>query len=599
MSAGPSHEVTLQRFKLLHLVQQVAKEDVAELVRTVGIEALTYRGTGVRSVGMDGAHGNPTAARDAFVEHREHSRHVFRDFGPRPLSQPKAPRRQAGYDIPIPPRPSTAAPWKDSDRTRYVHTETAGDRDLPRHRQHVEVDNERADGRHLVRSPVRSRPEHRQQPSVALNPRTQVTEDDDDEVHYCDAPQQPNRQAQEGQNASHHFPTRAPQASGSQPHHNHPAAARVHFSMNNDAISGTPAAVSSQQILSASDRSPSPTSVPKDIIALAAQMLARSSSRSSRRTSTQVTPTKLPRRHDGDVEGNSAPEIVKQRVGAYNDAAVDARVHLVTTATNTPPPKRATTADTQTIGDAMPPILDLGQRERNSAGQQTQQTQVPPPAAHNEGSRSVALSLRSTEPVAPPSADGGDKQWLFEALSVLDNVVDEQEQMDARWRRVEMGGQIVTRHGDDFTAATRSPSQHQLHTVDNDTLAMLTLGRTARAVDTMIENASRVEQARLSNTNDDDPNRSSSSRRHTSQRTTRERQPLPPGVVSRLLEFRNDEIQCVRHNERLWNTSHVSQYTFADRLTSSLLSDLLDEVLDEVSTAMDDYVEGLAEHELQ
>eukprot|EP00796_Vickermania_ingenoplastis_P004093 gene4093-2940_t len=79
----------------------------------------------------------------------------------------------------------------------------------------------------------------------------------------------------------------------------------------------------------------------------------------------------------------------------------------------------------------------------------------------------------------------------------------------------------------------------------------------------------------------------------------RQRGEMPAAMRNRLLSARKEAFEYIAFNERQWNTSTVSQFTFAQRLTLVLAEDSFNEVLEEVLTIMDDYVEGLADHELQ
>jgi hypothetical protein len=74
---------------------------------------------------------------------------------------------------------------------------------------------------------------------------------------------------------------------------------------------------------------------------------------------------------------------------------------------------------------------------------------------------------------------------------------------------------------------------------------------------------------------------------------------VPGHVVERILRSRADTMELRRSAERLYNTSSISQYVFADRATDAILGDLIDEVLAEIGDLCDDYVDGVAAHELQ
>ncbi|KAI5688334.1 hypothetical protein MNV84_02697 [Leishmania braziliensis] len=79
----------------------------------------------------------------------------------------------------------------------------------------------------------------------------------------------------------------------------------------------------------------------------------------------------------------------------------------------------------------------------------------------------------------------------------------------------------------------------------------------------------------------------------------RSRGGMPEAIVQRLCAYRMDNFQYIAYNERLWNTSCTSQFVFAQRLTAAITEECWDEVMAEVCSIMDDYVDGLADHELQ
>jgi hypothetical protein len=567
-TAGPSHEVTLQRFKLLHLVQQVAKEDVAELVRTVGIDALTYRGSGIRGVQGDTL---PQPRRDSeYVERREHHRHVFRDFAPATATAATRRPMRGRHE----PSPVHALP-RDGGRALYYSYDDEPYRHPRPHRAEPLLHREspRDDRQHLVSSP---------EPQQSHHARV-------DEVRPITRP--PRRRE------------------------DHPSAR--HSEQQPSVISGPKVTFARPFEPVSSSESPSPpqlnatgppTPVPSDIIALAAQMLARSSSRSSQRTSTQVTPTKKPLRmtpvSDGRRDTDTTPLPVGGRrtttaAASMEDAAVEATVTLLSTATNTPPPARKMiqTKSTAVATEPPPPLND----------DVTAKNQAPPPtldlgtapALHTdtrlEGKASYQVAHR--EYATGIGAVQTQPKWVLEALSVLDNVVQEQADIDVRRQRMttrDMSGSgLVAKVGDHHRPSQQWIDNTTKVAVDDDTLAALAIGRAARSVDRMLVDESNAEGIRLARHEDERPDMPKPSSRNRSAGQ------LPQAVVEQLLKFRADEVECIRYNETLWNTSNVSQYVFADRLTSSLLADLMDEVLDEVSSVLDDYVDGLAEHELQ
>lgn len=79
----------------------------------------------------------------------------------------------------------------------------------------------------------------------------------------------------------------------------------------------------------------------------------------------------------------------------------------------------------------------------------------------------------------------------------------------------------------------------------------------------------------------------------------RRRGEMPRAIVERLRSFQKENIEYIRYTEKEWNTSHVTEQVFAQRLANTLLEDAFQEVLEEVGNILDTYVEGLALHELQ
>ncbi|GET87932.1 hypothetical protein, conserved [Leishmania tarentolae] len=86
---------------------------------------------------------------------------------------------------------------------------------------------------------------------------------------------------------------------------------------------------------------------------------------------------------------------------------------------------------------------------------------------------------------------------------------------------------------------------------------------------------------------------------HQPARPQRTRGEVPDAIVQRLCAYRMNNFQYIAYNERLWNTSSISQFVFAQRLTAALAEECWSEVMAEVGSIMDEYVDGLADHELQ
>lgn len=85
----------------------------------------------------------------------------------------------------------------------------------------------------------------------------------------------------------------------------------------------------------------------------------------------------------------------------------------------------------------------------------------------------------------------------------------------------------------------------------------------------------------------------------SSSHPTRIRGFIPAATVRAIKAAQATQHEVLRHNEDMWNTSTTSQYAFASRLTDVLLDDLVTELSDEMELLLTEYVEGLAEHELQ
>ncbi|RNF25344.1 uncharacterized protein Tco025E_02227 [Trypanosoma conorhini] len=99
----------------------------------------------------------------------------------------------------------------------------------------------------------------------------------------------------------------------------------------------------------------------------------------------------------------------------------------------------------------------------------------------------------------------------------------------------------------------------------------------------------------------DEPNRtpSGAAAKRGRGRRHRRRGEIPRAIVERLRSFQKENLEYVRYTEKQWNTSHVTEQVFAQRLTEALAEDAFQEVLQEVGGILDTYVEGLVLHELQ
>ena len=74
---------------------------------------------------------------------------------------------------------------------------------------------------------------------------------------------------------------------------------------------------------------------------------------------------------------------------------------------------------------------------------------------------------------------------------------------------------------------------------------------------------------------------------------------ISASVIDRLLRAKAEGHAVMTHNERLWNWSATSQFSFCDRLSGAILEDMLGEIAyGEVDVLLSDYVDGLASHEL-
>ncbi|KAF8292426.1 Basal body protein [Trypanosoma cruzi] len=79
----------------------------------------------------------------------------------------------------------------------------------------------------------------------------------------------------------------------------------------------------------------------------------------------------------------------------------------------------------------------------------------------------------------------------------------------------------------------------------------------------------------------------------------RRRGEMPRAIVERLRSSQKEHQEYIRYTEKQWNSSHVTEQVFAQRLTETLVEDAFQEVLQEVGSILDTYVEGLVLHELQ
>lgn len=124
----------------------------------------------------------------------------------------------------------------------------------------------------------------------------------------------------------------------------------------------------------------------------------------------------------------------------------------------------------------------------------------------------------------------------------------------------------------------------------------LVVSRIERRLDTMAK-----EMAQVQSGSDDTESllAGDGTRQGETNKKKRQRGEMPEAMKKRLLSARVEAFEYIAYRERLWNTSRVSQFTFSQRLTTSLMEDAYNEVLDEVLGILDDYVEGLADHELQ
>ncbi|KAH9589264.1 hypothetical protein LSM04_005284 [Trypanosoma melophagium] len=82
-------------------------------------------------------------------------------------------------------------------------------------------------------------------------------------------------------------------------------------------------------------------------------------------------------------------------------------------------------------------------------------------------------------------------------------------------------------------------------------------------------------------------------------RSQHRRGEMPRAIVERLRSFQKENHEYIHYTEKQWNTSNVTEQVFAQRLTDTLVDDVFQEVFQEVGDILDEYVEGLAQHELQ
>lgn len=602
------HEVMLQRFKLLHLVQQVAKADVEELVRTVGVEALTYRGSGVEdallAAGVMSTGRHPRYVRNAnpHTEQREYEHHIYRDFG-HPIK--KGAQHQRTVDLTRLPR-RTDHMWRedfvdDYFTIRQPPTASSTKRAAEDVAQTLRRRQSTPDGNHLVRSPKKARPRGGED-ELRAGHRSHENRFGEVEV-----PARPEARVQERQS----IPAAEPQPKESASSRTAPKVpdAIIHLAAHilaKDPSRSRPASTShslntSQAIRTAhnEERNPAPLrseqysntahvtfhadtahSVDSRGAALSSRPGAPKTDRLPEQSSQPSTPAKdEPHRRD----------VFTTSDGTNEDAEVDATIRFVSAGTMTPPAKKKSTV-TQTRGTQQ---VDQNSATGNLAAVVNKE-KGSMPSASEEGQ----LSLRSAPPtirlsaVEPPEAQtsllpasatgskASDARWVSEAMSALDSILIQQDQIEKRWQHT-----ASALHG-----ATPSLPAPPHNAVEPD--RELQLSRVARQVERLMDESPPYRGAI------DDATDLGSVAASPSP-VSKSRGKLPSALVEKLLAFRKDEVECIRFNESLWNTSSLSQHVFADRLAASLLDDLFEEVVGEVTSVLDEYVEGLAEHELQ
>jgi hypothetical protein len=78
----------------------------------------------------------------------------------------------------------------------------------------------------------------------------------------------------------------------------------------------------------------------------------------------------------------------------------------------------------------------------------------------------------------------------------------------------------------------------------------------------------------------------------------RQRGRIPAEMVRSIRQGRDALVDYAAFQERLWNTSAMNQYAFGDRFAGALFDDLLDEVVDEMREVLDDDVEEVLHDEV-
>nr|CCC94515.1 unnamed protein product [Trypanosoma congolense IL3000] len=175
--------------------------------------------------------------------------------------------------------------------------------------------------------------------------------------------------------------------------------------------------------------------------------------------------------------------------------------------------------------------------------------------------------------------------------------------------------------GNELVAATgKGHGNNSLCDLSDEEDELLLASRLQRKVKLMGHDIDAIEerhkQCQLSSCEDDGVNQQSGARavaatkepgrpvvssgvRPSQKGTTRRRGEIPRAIVERIRSYQKENCEYISYTERLWNTSKVTEQVFAHRLTESLLEDALREVFDEVGGILDTYVEGLMHHELQ
>ena len=220
----------------------------------------------------------------------------------------------------------------------------------------------------------------------------------------------------------------------------------------------------------------------------------------------------------------------------------------------------------------LPPVAPTAPASHKGASINTQNI-----ATGTDSSPNASLSPGKVD-VTANVADSNTVELVGLLNEMVGKMLDEHCTIDQRTVRSQQNEQVLTLATD----------THQEKTVE--IAADLILDRERRNVDRYIEVSDRLLAERDASLR---PAVKSTGNRGVM------RGNMPRTMLDSILLTKAETREVMRYNEQLWNTSSISQTLFGERLTATLLDDLFSEVMQEVQVALDEYVDGLVEYEMQ